>query len=140
MIDDLLVYKPNDHFFVMPDKKLTDVCKVPKNIGGVFVVFKLAEGRVDLVYVGASKIKTDKFRSKLENDLYTEIVDGIQFGGKRKDTWIAKLKDEGIDALDVYWFATFGKGNQDLPSYVQATFLQNFFDQNGCLPEWNHSF
>lgn len=45
-----------------------------------------------------------------------------------------------IDALDIYWFVTFDKDNQHLPSYVEALLLQKHFDIYGCLPQWNKGF
>jgi hypothetical protein len=47
---------------------------------------------------------------------------------------------ENIEALDIYWFVTFDKKNQDLPSYVLALLMQRYFEIHGSLPPWNESF
>ena len=60
-----------------------------------------------------------------------------KFGSPRKNTWKQKLKDENIDALDIYWYETFDDENQEIPAFMEAFLLQRFFNLYGMLPLWN---
>jgi len=46
------------------------------------------------------------------------------------------IKEENIDALDIYWFVT----EKDNPSRVANKLLQTNFDIYGSLPDWNKPF
>jgi len=63
-----------------------------------------------------------------------------QDGMKRQEFFTKKSIYENIDALDINWFVTCDKENQDLPGYIEALLLQIYFELNGKLPEWNKSF
>jgi len=126
-------YKSNDHFFLTSNKDLKEVCNAPENGMGVYTVYRLKDNNIDLVYIGSSgKIKT---RS---NRLADSIINGKQFGSPRRDTWKQKIKDENIDALDIYWNETFDEEIQEIPAFFEAFLLQNFFfNLYGMLPLWN---
>ena len=139
MFDELNKYKSNGHFFFNPESDLKKVCNAPKKGIGVFYILKLANGRIEIAYIGSE--------GKVENDgnihslgLYDHIVNGKQFNAPRFYSWKEKLESEGIDALDVYWFETFDKKNQDSPTYVKALIMQSYLDLHGRLPEWNNEF
>lgn len=48
MFDELRKYKNNDHFFFRGSDKFEDVCNAPKNKSGVYVVYELKNGRIQL--------------------------------------------------------------------------------------------
>jgi len=48
MFDELADYKNNDHFFLNPDDSLTEVCNAPRTASGVFLVYELAHGDIEL--------------------------------------------------------------------------------------------
>ena len=54
MFDLLDKYKTNGHFFFRPTDSLEEVCNAPDNKNGVYVVYQLKDGHVDMVYIGAS--------------------------------------------------------------------------------------
>ena len=139
MFDELNKYKSNGHFFFNPGSDLRKVCNAPKDGIGVFYILRLAKGRIDIVYIGSE--------GEVENDgqihslgLYDQIVNGNQFGAPRFYSWNEKLESEGIEALDVYWFKTFDKKNEDSPTYAKALIMQSFLDLHERLPEWNERF
>lgn len=136
MFDETKKYKKTDHFFLKSDGKLESSCNAPKNSNGVFVVYQLKHGRIDLVLIGSS-CKIQKSGSVKKTDsLYNSIVNDPQFG----IAWINKVKNEDIDGLDIYWYETFNQRTKDIPAFVQGTLLQKFFDINGRLPDWNKEF
>lgn len=141
MIDELNKYKTSDHFFFDSGGSLGKVCNAPKNESGVYLIYTLAHGSVEFVYIGTSgkMVSTGETLQRKEG-LYDRIVNGKQFGQKRTESWPKKLKEDEIDALDIYWFVTFDKKTQDIPSFVEATLLQKYYNIYGTLPPWNEEF
>lgn len=60
MFDELTKYKNNNDFFFTSDQDLSDVCNAPKNASGIYLVYELKNGRIELVYIGSSgKVQND---------------------------------------------------------------------------------
>lgn len=59
---------------------------------------------------------------------------------KRQQYFEQKMEQEKIHGLDIYWFVTYDKQDQDLPSFVEGQIIQFYFDLHGCLPPWNKEF
>ena len=138
MFDELDDYQSNDHFFITQDQDLKDTCNAPDDGIGVYLVYRLKDGEIDLVYIGSSGKITQNGDMKIRNGgMADRIINGKQFGGPRKKTWKQKLKNENIDALDIYWYETFDGVNQDIPAFMEALLLQKFFNLYGKLPLWN---
>ncbi|MEM7180213.1 MAG: hypothetical protein AAF518_04835 [Spirochaetota bacterium] len=144
MFDELKKYKNQDHFFFSAEQELSKVCNAPKDRSGVYIVYELKKGRVELVYIGCSgKVQNDgsiKHRSSGGGGLYGRIVNGKQFGNIRKKSWKQKLIVEKIEAIDVYWYDTFNSPLKHIPAFVEATIIQLYYKQNKCLPRWNVKF
>jgi hypothetical protein len=136
MFDETKKYKKTGHFFLRSEGKLESACNAPKNSNGIFIVYRLSHGRIDLVFIGSS-VKIQKNGSLKKTDsLYNSIVNDAQFG----ITWINKIKNDGIDGLDIYWYETFNQTIRDIPSFVQSLLLQKHFEIYGRLPDWNIEF
>jgi len=138
MFDELEKYKNNGHFFFEKGKALTEVTKDVPNEAGVYIIYKLAGGKIELVYIGKSgtmnqngTFKEQKLRKRLNNK---------QDGVTRQDYFENKIATENIDALDIYWYVTFDKNSQDLPAYVEGILLQRYFEIYGALPPWNKDY
>ena len=139
MFDELTKYKNNNHFFFTAKEELENVCNAPKDKSGVYLVYELKNGRIELVYIGSSgKIQNNGTIKHRTGGLYDRIVNGHQFGKvPRKKSWKLKLINEKIDALDIYWYVTVDSENMDIPVFIEATIIQRFFEFNGRLPRWN---
>lgn len=136
MFDETKKYKKADHFFLRSDGNPENSCNASKSGNGVFIVYRLKQGRIDLVLIACSgKIQKNGSLKKTDS-LYNSIVNDPQFG----ISWISKIKNEDIDSLDIYWYETFNQKTKDIPSFVQATLLQKYFDIYGRLPDWNKEF
>jgi len=62
MFDELNKYHTNDHFFFASNDHLEHVCSTPKDGAGVYNVFALANGSIELIYIGSSgKLKNSVF-------------------------------------------------------------------------------
>lgn len=141
MFDELSKYQVNDHFFFSTDDKLENTCNAPKTSAGVYTVFALANGRIELIYIGSSgKLMNDGSIKVRTGGIYDRIVNGKQFDDRRKVSWPIRMSEEGIEALDIYWYETFNNEAEDIPSFVEALLVQVHFEQFGKLPRWNKEF
>ena len=138
MFRELKKYKNQDHFFFEKGESLADVSKDVPNKPGVYIICRLAKGKVQLVYIGKSG--TIEQNGEFKNQLLRKRLNNKQDGVKRQDYFEAKIEEENIDALDIYWYVTFDEKNKDLPAYVEGLLMQRYFEMYGELPEWNKNF
>lgn len=54
MFDELTKYKHNDHFFFEATQKIREVCNAPTDKSGLYTIYKLAKGKIELIYIGSS--------------------------------------------------------------------------------------
>ncbi len=138
MFEELKNYENNGHFFFSNGDSLRDVSKDVPNLPGIYYILRLAKGRIDLVYIGKSgTINSD---GTFKNQGLKNRLNNIQKEMKRQEFFENKIKEEKMDALDIYWFVTFDNKNQDLPGFVEGLLFQKFFDIYQRLPEWNEEF
>ncbi|MDL2247302.1 hypothetical protein LJC05_01045 [Bacteroides sp. OttesenSCG-928-J23] len=138
MFDELDKYKNKGHFFFQRGSKLKEVSANVPNLPGVYYIYRLCRGAIDLVYIGKSGtvLPNGEFKDQLLNKRLNSKQDGMP----RQKFFEQKLIEEGSDALDIYWYVTFDEENQDIPSYVEDVLLQRYFRIYGRLPEWNNEF
>ena len=130
MFDELHKYKKNGHFFFKKGNKLVEVGKEVPELPGVYYIIRLANDRVDLVYIGKSGIKTPSGHKK--NSLLKQSIT------LQQDFLDIKMSETTIEALDIYWFVTMDIDHIDLPDYVLGLIMQTHYDVYGRLPEWNY--
>ena len=141
MFDELNKYKSNGHFFFTKNKELELVYNGPKDGIGVYLVYALKDGHIELVYIGsAGKISQNGQIKIQDGGIADRIVNGKQFGEPRKKSWKAKVISENIEALDIYWYETFDKNNRDIPTVIKGILIQRFYELYGALPKWNKEF
>ena len=131
MFDELKKYKKNGHFFFRKGDSLVKVSKEVPELPGVYYIIRLANDRVELVYIGKSGIKNPSGKNKTallkqSITLQQEFLD-------------IKMSEATIDALDIYWFVTMDIDHIDLPDYVLGLIMQTQYDVYGRLSEWNNS-
>lgn len=140
MLDSLNKYTESGHFFFEPSQRLQDVCNAPTDKSGVYIIYELRKGKVDLIYVGCSgRLKADgKMFVRKAGGLKDRIVNGHQFGKTpRRLAWPIQMTTANIDALDIYWYVTHCDSYQDCPRRVERELLQKYFDTYARLPKWN---
>ena len=128
MFSELKKYKNKGHFFYEKGMNLKELSKTVPNLSGVFYILKLAKGKISISYISQSGI---------ENKGLNESINGLQNGINRQEYFDHKISKENIDALDIYWFVTIDKQNNDLPTFVEGLIMQTFYKLNGKPPEWN---
>ena len=142
MFDELEKYPFTNHFFVMQSTNLKAVCNAPTDKSGVYIVYALKNGHIELVYIGCSgkkgKDSAISIRKSGLGGIKDRIVNGYQFGRiSRRISWINQMKIEKIEALDVYWFVTHDDNFNDCPREVEKIILQKHLDIYGEYPRWN---
>ncbi|WP_034917074.1 hypothetical protein [Gillisia sp. CAL575] len=141
MFEELEIYKSNNHFFYTKDDDLNKVCNAPKTGVGVYLVYALKNGKIQLVYIGSSgKIKQNGLKKIRNGGMCDRLINGKQFGDCRKRSWKNKIISEKIEALDIYWYETFDNKNNDIPSAVEGMIIQKYFDIYKSLPDWNKEY
>src|SRR5664279_5208559 len=101
MLDELDVYKEKDHFFIEFNDDLKVVSNAPSK-DGVFLIYSLNNGRIELVYIGC----TDG----------TSEIQGLKDQIISREKFLkSKVKSEGADALDIYWYVTNTSKKNDNP-------------------------
>ena len=142
MFDELRKYKETNHFFFKATDSLEQVCNAPTDKSGVYVIYALGDGQVELIYIGRSgEIKQDGklfIRKAGLGGLKDRLVNGKQFGIARRNSWKVQMIEEKIEALDIYWYVTHCDGFVDCPKVIENELLQKFQDVYGRLPKWNN--
>jgi hypothetical protein len=142
MVDELEKYTQTGHFFFKPSDNLGQVCNAQTNMSGVYIVYALKDGRVELIFVGCSgEVKQDGtlYICKAGPGGFKDrLVNGKQFGEPRRNSWKAQMLKEGIEALDVYWFVTHCDRFVDSPRAVENKLFRRHYDVYGRLPKWNN--
>jgi len=131
-------YVNSGHFFFKKGDRLIDVSKEVPELPGVYYIIRLAKGKIDLVYIGKSGTITQS--GTFKEQLLKGRINNKQENIKRQDFFDKKLVEEKIDGLDIYWFVTMDKMNNDLPGYVEGLMMQRYFEVHGKLPLWNKDF
>jgi len=141
MFDELNKYKTNGHFFFNPTDNLAAVCNAPGNCSGIYFIYALEKGKVNLIYIGISGRKgADGNIMHRKGGIRGRFLTGKQFGDRRSKTWPAKMKEENIEALDIYWWITYDGKVKDFPRDVEEQLLKKYHATFGELPRWNKAF
>jgi len=144
MFDILDKYNTQDHFFLTPENDLQTVCNAPADKSGVYVIYALKKGRVELIYIGHSgKIEKDgslSIRNEGLGGLKDEIINGQQFGKTPAHiAWKKQMARENIEALNIYWYVTHNTRYTDCPEALKRNLLRQHQDIFGVFPKWNKS-
>jgi len=138
MFDELKKYRENGHFIFKPDDKLSAVCNAPKACSGIYLIYALENGKVNLVYIGISGKEGPDGEIKHRKDgLRGRFLSGKTEGVLRKNYWPQKMIEENIEALDIYWYVTHGEFDYDFPRGLEVGLLKNYGAIYGTLPRWN---
>jgi len=145
MFDELTKYTHNDHFFFVSTDRLIEKCNAPTDKSGVYIVYALAKGKIELIYIGRSGKKERDgsifVRKAGLGGIKDRLVNGLQFDRMpRKKSWPIKMMSEDIEALDVYWYVTHDRRNNDCPKEIEKILLNNHVAMWGRLPRWNKAF
>ena len=105
---------------------------------GIYLIYRITRNTRQLVYIGLSG--TLKQNGKLGKQGLKSRINNKQEGKRREKFFNYKIQSEEIDALEIFWYVTFDGELKDIPSYIEAILLQEYFNENSCLPIWNKEF
>jgi hypothetical protein len=142
MYKELKKFKVSNSFTFTIEDSLEVVCNATETASGVFLVYAVENDAKELIMVGSTgTIQNDGSLKSKGGGLYDKIVNGHQFAKTgRKYSWPAQMKKENISRLEVYWYETYNDKTKVIPTFAEAQILQNFLDENNCLPRWNVAF
>jgi hypothetical protein len=138
MFEFVTKYKNQGHFFFKMNDDLLEVTKDVPDEPGVYYIFSLSRGNIDLVYVSRSGIL--KQNGTFKPPLLRAHINSKTEGMSAQDNFFRKMVEEDIEALDIYWFVTMDKDHYDLPGYVEGMIMQRYFEMYGTLPPWNKAY
>lgn len=139
MFDELKKYK-KDTFSFKINGSLKEVCNAPKDESGVYIVYA-SKNNDNPIYIGSSgKMQKDGKIKHRAGGLHDRICNGDQFGERRNLSWPKKMKEQQIEQLEIYWYITFNDKVTDIPAYVEAVLIQEYFNNFRSLPDWNEKF
>ena len=121
MFDELRKYKQTGHFFLRMNNSLLEECNAPSDKCGVYVIFALQGGRIELVRIGSTN---------LDENLLDQII-------KEQLLLKSKFQQEKIEALDIYWYVTQTNKVVDDPHKVMNKVIKTHTMINGKAPRWN---
>lgn len=138
MFDQLLKYKNKGNFKFKPTDNLASVCNAPKDCSGLYVIYALEKGKVNLIYIGISGRKGEDGKIAHRKDgLRGRFLTGKTNGVLRKTYWPQQMLKENIEALDIYWYVTYDGSVKDFPRDLEIELLKQYQSIYGCLPRWN---
>jgi hypothetical protein len=138
MFDQLLKYKNKGNFLFKPSDNLASVCNAPKDYSGLYVIYALEKGRINLIYIGISGRKGEDGKIIHRKDgLRGRFLTGKTNGILRKTYWPQIMLKENIDALDIHWYVTYDGNVKDFPRDLEVELLKQYQSIYGCLPRWN---
>ncbi len=139
MFDQLNKYKTQGHFFFNATDSLEEVCNAPDDKDGIYLIYQLKDGHVDLVFIGSSGEKIPGYAIKEGLvGLYTDIIYGPPSQKSlRAQAWPVKMLTENIDALDIYWWVTYKNNRGDHPEDVKRSIMRLYKIMYGAPPSWN---
>jgi hypothetical protein len=123
MFDELEKYKEKDHFFLRANDDINIVCNAPSK-NGVFLIYSLNRGHIELVYIGCTDLTIDP------PGLKNQIISRGKF-------LKSKIMEEGSDALDIYWYVTSSIKKIDNPKEIELKIIQRHKTVFRTIPRWN---
>lgn len=142
MFDELKKYKQSDRFIFSQKDNLREVCNAPPDKSGLYIVYALGAGKIELIYIGRSGRINNKgeiiIRKAGLGGIKDRIVNGHQFGKiPRRLSWARQMKKENIQALQIFWYVTHSDAYVDCPRALENQLLQKHLVLFGYLPKWN---
>ncbi len=132
-------YKQTGTTFFEEGDNLRQVTKSIPDLPGVYLFHEVEGKYTRLKYIGsAGTIKQDgKFKGQM---LRGRINNKMNSQQTRSQFFKEHLKNTNCDLIRIDWYVTYDEDFLDLPKYVEALMVQEFYGWFGSLPDWNKEF
>ncbi len=140
---ELTKYKFKGEFSFKTNDLLEEKCNAPTDNGGVYLIYKMINSKMELLYIGSSGQKRDgklKVRQSGLGGMKDRLVNGYhpKFGKiKRKKVFPIKMRDENISELKIFWWITYDKVCSDFPTDVESALRNIYLNRFRKLPDWH---
>jgi len=141
--EDLEKYSLKGKFNFKSGDSLADKCNAPTNKSGVYLIYKVINGKEELIYIGSSGQKKDgvlKTRQTGMGGMKDRIVNGYhpKFGKiKRHKVFPTQMRKELIPELKFYWWVTYDGENVDFPTDTETLLRDKYQTKFNKLPDWH---
>ena len=103
---------------------------------GVYIIHANSENGQILYIVASGKVKQD---GTYTNQNLRERINNKQRSIGREKFFIDRMKeDKTIQQLVIEWYVI--DETKYLPTYCEATLIQDYYSQHSCLPKWNAEY
>jgi hypothetical protein len=105
----------------------------------VYLFYEIKGEYEDLKYIGSSGTmqQNGKFRGQM---MYGRINNKMNSKLTRAQFFNNHFQTSNCDLIRIDWYVTYNDEFLDLPKYVEANLLQEYYSLFGKLPEWNNGF
>jgi hypothetical protein len=132
-------YKNSGTVFLSCHDNLRKATVNVPNKPGIYLFSEINGKHEVLKYIGSSgsilqngKFKGQLMRSRINNKMNSKFT--------RANFFKKHFETSKCDLIKIDWYVTFDDENLDLPKYVEANILQEYYSLFGELPEWNNTF
>lgn len=136
MLAFLKKYTTQGSFIFSLGNRLAEVSSSVPHSPGVYIVE--INPTKEIVYIGRSG--TYNQRGQFSKQLLQKRINNSHDGKSRQNYFEEKLKTERVNSIKISWYVTFDKKHTDLPAYVEALLMNEFFRKHKKLPKWNKGF
>jgi hypothetical protein len=137
-------YKIHGSFSFKVPELLSAKCNAPNDKNGVYLIYKVRNGKESLIYIGSSGQKskdgTIKTRKSGLGGMRDRIVNGYhpKFGKiRRQKAFPIQMLNEDIEELKIYWWVTYDRDNSDFPTNVEAILRDKYSNHYNKHPDWH---
>lgn len=139
-------YKSKGNFSFNFIRSYKESCNAPSDKSGVYLMFKIVDGKEELIYIGSSgqKNKEGKLKTRV-GGLRDRLINGYhpnQFGQikriKRNIALPQQMQFEKISELKIYWWITYDHEIEHFPTDVETILRNLYIEEHGRLPSWHN--
>jgi hypothetical protein len=143
--NELKKYTINGVFTFTCSESYKEKCNAPINQSGVYLIYKVLNGKEELIYIGSSGQRNkDGTLKTRQGGMKDRLVNGYhpnRFSEnkriKRHKAFPQQMQEEKINELKIYWWVTYDTENFDFPTDVETILREKYLDKYSRLPNWH---
>ncbi|HEX3383911.1 MAG TPA: hypothetical protein VHS53_01920 [Mucilaginibacter sp.] len=128
-------------------ESFTEKCNAPIDQSGVYLIYKIADDKETLIYIGSSGQRNNDGTLKTRKDgIYGRLVKGYhpnRFGQQkriqRQRAFPMQMQAEKITEIKIYWWITYDEPHSDFPTDVDEILKRKYCALFKTLPTWHQN-